>query len=371
MRFPRPQFTRPRITIKFPKIEKATFQKLFSPNEKFRNWLKARTFGGTTKPKRLYILGFRRKNFFILLAVVSTLAIGIAGYGGTTITKTVNKAEKFEDLQQSSRAATRTGGAGGGRGGGGAGATTAVTTSTAPGGEVVVVPVPTPTGTDGTDDPGNPDDPDDPDDTDGPGETSTDDSETSTSDSAEPTDSAPPPDGEFFEGEATFYAPGIGSCGIESTDADFICAISKERFDPVTPNGNANNNPLCEKKIFVQLAGSKRRRDILLKANSKPDTRTFFTATLTRRGRYYRKKRDEGNEQKPKAIITPPPTKEELELHLEKMRLQKRAGVTITVVDRCPVCKENDLDLSPGAWNAIGADEDAGRVEIEWTFVED
>lgn len=44
-------------------------------------------------------------------------------------------------------------------------------------------------------------------------------------------------------------------------------------------------------------------------------------------------------------------------------------GVTITVVDRCPVCKKYDLDLSPAAYNAIG-DPDEGRVEIKWKWLD-
>lgn len=63
------------------------------------------------------------------------------------------------------------------------------------------------------------------------------------------------PSGEFFTGEATFYAPGLGSCGLENTNADFICALSKVLFDAVD-NGNSNNNPSCKRKIFIRRAGS-------------------------------------------------------------------------------------------------------------------
>ncbi|TGZ81708.1 hypothetical protein EX30DRAFT_318850, partial [Ascodesmis nigricans] len=58
-------------------------------------------------------------------------------------------------------------------------------------------------------------------------------------------------DGEEFEGEATFYAPGLGSCGTEATDADFVAALSKELFD-ATGVANSNNNPYCGRKAFVQ-----------------------------------------------------------------------------------------------------------------------
>lgn len=68
----------------------------------------------------------------------------------------------------------------------------------------------------------------------------------------------PPTNGEFFTGgEATFYAPGLGSCGIESTNADFVAALSRVLFDAVD-NGNANNNPSCNRKIFIRKAGAAR-----------------------------------------------------------------------------------------------------------------
>ena len=44
-------------------------------------------------------------------------------------------------------------------------------------------------------------------------------------------------------------------------------------------------------------------------------------------------------------------------------------GVTVTIVDRCPVCAQYDLDLSPAAYNVLG-DEDAGRIEIEWSWID-
>lgn len=44
-------------------------------------------------------------------------------------------------------------------------------------------------------------------------------------------------------------------------------------------------------------------------------------------------------------------------------------GVTITIVDRCPLCKRYDLDLSPAAYNALG-DPDAGRILIKWSWLD-
>ncbi|CAF1422678.1 unnamed protein product [Adineta ricciae] len=44
-----------------------------------------------------------------------------------------------------------------------------------------------------------------------------------------------------------------------------------------------------------------------------------------------------------------------------------RGSVTVRVVDRCPVCKPGDLDLSPAAFDRI-ANRNQGRVRINWRF---
>lgn len=41
----------------------------------------------------------------------------------------------------------------------------------------------------------------------------------------------------------------------------------------------------------------------------------------------------------------------------------------IQVMDKCAGCKSvGHIDLSPGAFMALGASEDAGHVAIEWHF---
>jgi hypothetical protein len=55
-------------------------------------------------------------------------------------------------------------------------------------------------------------------------------------------------------GDGTFYATGLGACGITSTDSDYIVAISHARFDAVN-TGNPNNNPLCGKQITAYRGG--------------------------------------------------------------------------------------------------------------------
>ncbi|GMG35865.1 unnamed protein product [Ambrosiozyma monospora] len=43
-------------------------------------------------------------------------------------------------------------------------------------------------------------------------------------------------------------------------------------------------------------------------------------------------------------------------------------SVTVTVVDSCESCGENDLDLSPSAFSAL-ADQSVGVLDIEWNWV--
>ncbi|CAF1675238.1 unnamed protein product, partial [Adineta ricciae] len=81
-------------------------------------------------------------------------------------------------------------------------------------------------------------------------------------------------------GEATYYAPGLGACGINSNGNELVAAMAAPDFDPHTPNRNPNNNRLCGRHISVN---------------------------------------------------------------------GPRGSVTVRVVDRCPVCKPGDLDLSPAA----------------------
>ncbi|PWW78739.1 plant expansin-like protein, partial [Tuber magnatum] len=42
--------------------------------------------------------------------------------------------------------------------------------------------------------------------------------------------------------------------------------------------------------------------------------------------------------------------------------------VPVKIVDRCVGCAQDDLDLSPSAFEAMGADKNAGRVKIAWGF---
>lgn len=55
--------------------------------------------------------------------------------------------------------------------------------------------------------------------------------------------------GASYTGDFTWYDPGLGACGITSTSDQAIVAISHVLFDPSTPNGNPNNNPLCGRTL--------------------------------------------------------------------------------------------------------------------------
>ncbi|KAF5335600.1 hypothetical protein D9758_017267 [Tetrapyrgos nigripes] len=57
-------------------------------------------------------------------------------------------------------------------------------------------------------------------------------------------------------GDATFYTPGLGACGITNTESDMIAAVSEQFFDSfpgATPNPNLN--PLCGRAISVSSGG--------------------------------------------------------------------------------------------------------------------
>jgi len=60
-----------------------------------------------------------------------------------------------------------------------------------------------------------------------------------------------------FSGDGTFYATGLGACGITNKDTDFIAAASEKFFDvfPGYNGANPNNNPLCGRKVSVTYGG--------------------------------------------------------------------------------------------------------------------
>jgi len=63
--------------------------------------------------------------------------------------------------------------------------------------------------------------------------------------------------GGTFTGDGTFYATGLGACGITNVDTDFICAVSHSLFDGFEgyTGGNPNSNPVCGRKITATYQG--------------------------------------------------------------------------------------------------------------------
>ncbi|KFZ08167.1 hypothetical protein V502_09508 [Pseudogymnoascus sp. VKM F-4520 (FW-2644)] len=109
-------------------------------------------------------------------------------------------------------------------------------------------------------------------------------------------------------GDLTYYSPGpgYGSCGFENKADDPICAVSHLLYDAASTSGNPNENPLCGRKLRV-------------------------THTDARDG--------------------------------------KARSVDVTVVDRCTGCKATDVDLSPGMFLKLAAEEE-GRVVGTWAWLD-
>ncbi|KAK5654919.1 hypothetical protein OQA88_6675 [Cercophora sp. LCS_1] len=60
-----------------------------------------------------------------------------------------------------------------------------------------------------------------------------------------------------FSGVMRHYSPsdGLGACGTLHQDSEFVVGLSPSLFDPQTPNGNPNNNPLCYKRLRISYNG--------------------------------------------------------------------------------------------------------------------
>lgn len=59
-----------------------------------------------------------------------------------------------------------------------------------------------------------------------------------------------------YTGDLTYYSPGLGACGITSSDNDNIVSISHTVFDAASKGSNPNANPLCKHKIRALREGS-------------------------------------------------------------------------------------------------------------------
>lgn len=213
----------------------------------------------------------------------------------------------------------------------------------------------------------------------------------------------------LFEGEGTFYTPGLGSCGIDSTEADFVAALSKVLFD-ATGVANSNSNPYCGRKALVKAAGSNRLFNRAFVTQASTVGRVWHNGNVTlaawERGQSMKQSRrskinldtERGQERlqenllhqrpstkrisapittrvvawhdsssaPPQPFITPPPKTRNGN---PEKRQAGGGGVTIAIVDRCPVCAQYDLDLSPAAFDIIGSQGD-GRIAIEWSWLD-
>lgn len=109
-------------------------------------------------------------------------------------------------------------------------------------------------------------------------------------------------------GDLTYYSPGpgYGSCGFENNSNDAICAVSHLLYDAASTSANPNENPLYGRKLRV-------------------------THTDARDG--------------------------------------KAKSVDVTVVDRCTGCLATDIDLSPGMFLKLAAEEE-GRVVGTWAWLD-
>ncbi|KAK4675201.1 hypothetical protein QC764_500460 [Podospora pseudoanserina] len=48
---------------------------------------------------------------------------------------------------------------------------------------------------------------------------------------------------------------GLGACAQLHQDSEFVVALSHADFDPRTPGGNPNNNPLCGRRLRASFEG--------------------------------------------------------------------------------------------------------------------
>ncbi|KAF3921503.1 hypothetical protein ABW21_db0209575 [Orbilia brochopaga] len=97
--------------------------------------------------------------------------------------------------------------------------------------------------------------------------------------------------GQIFSGQATFYDPGLGSCGITNSASDLIAAIGYTLFD-TKATANPNNNPFCGRQIVVRPKGGFSRRSNIhvrdLDARNSTNTQGLGIAKVVTRVRPFR-----------------------------------------------------------------------------------
>lgn len=68
--------------------------------------------------------------------------------------------------------------------------------------------------------------------------------------------------GGVYNGDLTYYAPGLGACGIKSSKSEMIVAISHLLFDSVQQGSNPNTNSLCGMKLRARRPDGDRSIDL-------------------------------------------------------------------------------------------------------------
>jgi hypothetical protein len=59
-----------------------------------------------------------------------------------------------------------------------------------------------------------------------------------------------------YTGDGTFYETGLGACGINNVDTDFIAAVASATFDNFPgATANPNENPICNKQVTATYQG--------------------------------------------------------------------------------------------------------------------
>lgn len=96
----------------------------------------------------------------------------------------------------------------------------------------------------------------------------------------QPSQSAPPPMNKetpnnnespggisFTSGKATWYYPGLGSCGKTHGNGDMIAAISQATMEKYANGQNSNNHPFCGKTVKVTVeSGENKGKSVIVQA---------------------------------------------------------------------------------------------------------
>lgn len=135
----------------------------------------------------------------------------------------------------------------------------------------------------------------------------------------------PLPNGaEVYHGDLTYYGPGLGACGITSSDSDNIVAVAHALFNSQSQGSNPNANPLCGRMLRAQRFDSRVGKTVSL--DLKVVDRCKYLCVRASKG----------------GLLT------------------TNTGVG---------CQPTDLDVSPGAFNQL-ADPDLGRVhDMSWAWL--